>query len=121
MMILFFLQNDLINNNITKDDQLYVCDIVEFVNEFRLFIENKKLAGIVESTNFIVSYDKAKSIDPPQNFINELLKINPYDFCVIDIGMMSNDKWAIVEIIPPFSLSSYNWEIGKYFDYCKNT
>jgi hypothetical protein len=64
-----FLLNDLKEHNISEDDNLYCCQYVNFVNEHRLFIENGKLCGMVDSTEFLIHSEKAKSITPPQEFI----------------------------------------------------
>jgi hypothetical protein len=118
-----FMVDDFKEKNINDDDNVYYSSLVNFVNEYRLFIGHKKLYGMVESTELLIDPSKAKSVVPSQEFINKVLQINPYDFCVIDIGCVSDsthDKWSIVEVNPSFALTSYDWNIEKYYKYCED-
>lgn len=120
-----FLVTDLALNNVGDNDNIYYCQLVNFINEFRLFVKDSKLSGIVESTDYIVSSTKAKlGVKPPKQFIYDILEINPYKNCVIDIGLIEKEDikyWTIVEVNPAFALTSYNWDIDKYYNYCKNS
>src|SRR3990167_2417055 len=98
-------------------DEVYVCDFVKFVCEFRLFIGDNMVHGMVESTDFILDAP-AGVHTPPSDFIDEVLKANPYFFCVIDVGLTEDNVWMVVEVNPPFALSSYNWPIENYYNYC---
>lgn len=105
--------------SIAKNIKVYISSVSNFVNEYRIFIFNKKIYSIVDSSNFILHYSVSMPI--PQDFINEITKVNIYDFCVIDIGYDKLiEKWSIVEVNPPFSLASYNLDISKYFEFCVN-
>ena len=118
-----YLLEDLSELNFTQEDYLYVCAIVEFINEFRLFIGNGKIYGIVESTDILINSKKSVSIKPPQEFLDKVLKLNTFDFCVIDVGIINfcgTHVWSIVEVNPPFALSSYDWPIESYYNYCKD-
>lgn len=108
-----------VRESLEGDDPIYVCDVVNFVNEFRMFVLNHKLYGIVESSHYILDSDKIKSHSPPSQFINEILEANIYRCVVIDIGMLDDGTWAVVEVNPPFSLSSYDLPIDKYFKFCQ--
>ena len=118
-----YLIQDLKELNFLDDDYFYVCDIVEFINEYRLFIGNSKIYGIAESTDILINSKKAVSINPPKEFLDKILELNTFNFCVIDVGIINlNGKhiWSIVEVNPPFALSSYDWDIDSYFNYCKD-
>lgn len=103
-----------------ENQMVYICDCVEFMNEYRIFYEKGKVWGIVESTDFIldgeVMHDK-----PPQEFINKCTDImDKMDgiFFVLDIGMIKDGNWVVVELNPPYSLTSYGFPIKDYFEYC---
>ena len=118
-----FLLEDLQQHNILDNDYLYISNIVEFINEFRLFIGKNKIYGGVESTDILINSEKSVSINPPEDFLNKVLQNNTFEFCVIDIGIIDFDgiyKWSIVEVNPPFALSSYDWPIENYYNYCKD-
>ena len=104
----------------SEDSDIYVSDVVNFVNEYRLFILNYELYGIVESSQYILDAEKIRSQNPPKEFVDEILKINPYKCVVIDIGLLDTGEWAVVEVNPPFSLSSYDLPIEKYYRYSQN-
>ena len=59
--------------NILDNDYLYISDIVEFINEFRLFIGKNKIYGGVESTDILINSEKSVSIKPPEDFLNKVL------------------------------------------------
>jgi hypothetical protein len=105
-------------------DLIYKCSRVTFVNEYRLFVYDYKKYHIIESSEFLISPNKIQKIEPDVNFIDEILEINPFEYIIIDIGCIKKTKksydWAIVEINPPFSLTSYNLPIDIYFNYCIN-
>ena len=118
-----YLVQDLTELNFIDDDYFYVCDIVEFINEYRLFIGNSKIYGIVESTDILIDSKKAVYINPPKEFLDKILELNTFNFCVIDVGIINlngEHVWSIVEVNPPFSISSYDWNIDSYFNYCKD-
>eukprot|EP01083_Nonionella_stella_P307820 1083354_1 len=103
---------------ISPCDDVYCCELVQFVNEFRLFVGDHKLFAMQESSHYILSSNVIQTKDPPRDFIAQILIVNPFSHCVIDVGMLENGQWAIVEVNPPFALSSYGLNIAKYFDYC---
>ena len=118
-----YLLQDLSELNFTQENLLYVCAVVEFINEFRIFIGNGKIYGIVESTDILINSKKSISIKPPQDFLDKVLQLNTFNFCVIDVGIINfngSHVWSIVEVNPPFALSSYDWPIDSYYKYCKD-
>jgi hypothetical protein len=102
----------------SSSSYVYCCDVVEFVNEFRLYVLNNKLHGIQESSDYIIDIEKIIRSTPPQEFLDRVLVSNIYPVCVIDIGMMKNGQFCVVEVNPPFSISSYDYPIEKYVDFC---
>ena len=114
-----------LNSFMSLDNILYTSDIVKLKNEYRLFIGDKKLYGIANSSEYVTdfldletNYTKYFNIAPPTEFINEILASNTTGFCIVDIGLTNNGDWIVVEVNPPFSISSYDFPIDKYFNYC---
>jgi hypothetical protein len=105
---------------LNDDDDVYISEKVTFVNEYRLFIANNTVNGMVNSSEFLLESKNIKLIEPPKDFIDIILNVNTHQFCVIDVGLLDTGEWAIVEVNPPFSISSYNWPIKKYYNYCKS-
>jgi hypothetical protein len=110
---------------LSPDEILYTSDIIKLKNEYRLFIGDKKLYGIANSSEYIMdfldletNYIKYFNITPPLEFINAILASNTIGFCIVDVGLTTDGDWVVVEINPPFSISSYDFPIDKYFNYC---
>eukprot|EP01130_Rhizamoeba_saxonica_P018862 TRINITY_DN9594_c0_g1_i1.p1 TRINITY_DN9594_c0_g1~~TRINITY_DN9594_c0_g1_i1.p1 ORF type:complete len:255 (-),score=58.43 TRINITY_DN9594_c0_g1_i1:101-865(-) len=107
------------------ENQLYVCDVVKFLNEFRLFIgqdpdsNTPKIYGCVNATTFVME-DGTSDQHPPQNFLDDILTLNNVPFSVVDVAILDTGDWAVVEVNPPFALSSYDWPIEKYYNYCRD-
>lgn len=100
---------------------VYVAGVVEMLNEFRLFVVNNTLFGMVESTKHVMGKPNDQNGQPPPEFVAQLLLINPYPACVIDVSLIKlphrqddSPKWGVVEVNPPFALSSYDWPIEQY-------
>jgi hypothetical protein len=107
---------------VVKTSQLhsfYVVEVVNYVAEFRLFIAERKLRGCVEATSYVLGYE-ATDLRPPVEFLNKVLEANPYSYVVIDVGLTTEEIWNVVEVNPPFALSSYNWPIQEYYTYCRD-
>ena len=105
------------------NDEVYVADCVNFVNEFRLFVGNHELCYIRESSDYILEPSQIQRELPPKNFIDSVLEANQFSWCVIDIGLTVNGDqraWSVVEVNPPFALSSYGLPIADYVSYCTN-
>ena len=103
--------------SIDKNITVYTSSMSNFINEYRIFVSNCKIYSIVDSGDFIM--DNSVSMSIPKEFIDSVVELNIYDFCVIDIAFDKLiNKWSVVEVNPPFSLSSYDLEIGKYFQFC---
>lgn len=101
------------------DDYFYQSSIFNFVNEYRMFIADSKLFAIVESSDYILNSDTIIRLEPPREFIQQIIDANVYPWVIIDIGMNSGGVWAVVEANPPFALSSYGLDIQRYFNYCQ--
>lgn len=106
----------------TNDVVVYKSEYKQYVNEYRLFIYNYQLYAIQESSYYILNNDIVESCKPPVEFLKEILKHNTYPCIVIDIGQYKdgdNKIWSFVESNPPYSISSYDLPICKYFEYCQ--
>jgi len=107
---------------------VYFCEAVQFVSEFRLFIQNRQVVGYVDiSADVIAREDRVSdlSIQPPASFVRDVLAAIPrtksWTFCVVDVGQIQDTgKWAVVEVHPPFAVSSYDWPLDRYFKYCQS-
>eukprot|EP01083_Nonionella_stella_P205478 748215_1 len=106
------------NDDMRPWDYVYCCELVQFVNEYRLFICNHTLFAMQESSHYILPSNTIQTKDPPRDLIAQILNMNPFSHCVIDVGMLDNGQWALVEVNPLFALSSYGLNVAKYFDYC---
>lgn len=107
---------------VQKDNLVYKCQSVQFVNEYRLFIEKNKLFAIQESSEYILNESIIQSQTPSSVFINKILQTipNKYPYIVIDVGMLDDGTWCVVEANPPYAISSYGLPIDKYYEYCSN-
>lgn len=113
-------QLDSLKEELNDDDYVYVCDVVKFMNEYRVFMGPDKVYGVVNSSKFVLPSNDAPEyhIEPPSEFIHGLIEQNKEGYCVVDVGMLQNGTWAVVEVNPPFALSSYDWPISEYVTYC---
>ena len=53
-----------------------------------------------------------------QYYPNLTLSTEGHPFCVVDVGLLDTGDWGVVEVNPPFALSSYDWDVGAYYAYC---
>ena len=105
----------------SSDASFYVCDVVHFVSEFRVFLgPSPRVYGWVEATSFISGQQNGATEPPPQALLDEIAQANTIGFCVVDVGLTSSGSWCVVEVNPPFALSSYAWPIDKYFGFCRD-
>lgn len=110
--------------NVIVDEYVYVSELVKFYNEYRLFIGNKEIVEMIESSQFLINdQDYIKNLPPPPEFLQEIIKNNKIDFCVIDVGFCKNLKtgkkdWCVVEVNPAFAINSYGMDIEKYYNFC---
>jgi len=120
-------KNDLkyIETFLNHDQQIYLSNLVELKNEYRLLIGDNKLYGMSNASEYVASflsidtdYVKYFNTSPPADFIDEILGLNTIGFCVVDVALKSDQTWIVVEVNPPFSISSYDLPIKQYFDYC---
>jgi len=95
------------NNN----SQYYVCDVITFVSEYRLFVGNNKIYGVGKI--------KGKTMHIPELFSENILTCSNNKFYVVDVGFVEEfNDWAVVEINPSFSLDDYGINILTYMQYC---
>jgi hypothetical protein len=119
--------NDLkhVKTFLNPDQQIYISSLVDLKNEYRLFIGDNKLYGMANASEYIAyflnidaDYLKYFNTAPPADFIDEILRLNNIGFCVVDVALKSDQTWIVVEVNPPFAISSYDLPIKQYFDYC---
>jgi len=101
------------------EEEIYFCKALKFANEFRIYVADYKQFGMIDCTEFLINKEDQYIIDPPQDFINDILKDNPYPFCIIDVSMMTDGTWCLMEVNPPYALMSYGFPIDKYVEYCR--
>ena len=114
-----------LNSFLSLNTILYTSNVIKLKNEYRLFIGNNKLYGIANASEYVMDFldienDGIKYFDisPPDDFIDNILVNNKIGFCIVDVGLTNDNNWVVVEVNPPFSISSYDYPIDKYFDYC---
>lgn len=100
------------------DEKIYFCKEEKFTNEYRLFILDGKLFGMVDCSEFLIDEKLEKPIEPPKEFIEELLKANEYKNCIIDISRRVDGEWCLIEVNPPYALMSYGFPIESYVEFC---
>lgn len=101
------------------DAELYACEVVQFVCEHRLFLGPNKVYGVREySDNVLDPRLMKEGLTVPSQLVSRCLEINGQRFAVVDVGMTQAGQWCVVEVNPPFALSSYGLEIGVYVAYC---
>ena len=100
-------------------EYVYISDVVEFTNEYRIFLQKGKIWGIQESSDFILDENRVNHEPPPVEIVRNICELNTFEFCVVDVGLTSENNWCVVEVNPAFALTSYNLDIDKYFNYCK--
>ena len=126
-----FSANTLLSvEHFSKEPKIYVCEVVKFVNEYRIFYGNGKIYGVVDSSEYIEMLHRTDEKFVRGDFgefvfqlLNKCLEEFPTEYLVIDVGMtedgIGNGGWKVVECNPPFSLSSYGFAIDKYVRYCE--
>jgi hypothetical protein len=114
------------------DSPLYLCEVVDFVSEHRLFLSTGKIWGSRDYSEWIIGHRMAnttnkdkllrlESTTVPIEFstlVLELCDSANLGFVVVDVGMTDDGNWCVVEVNPPFALSSYDLDIGIYVEYC---
>merc|ERR1719478_2012641 len=96
----------------------YVSDPIDFVCEHRLFLGPGRLWGSAEYSDHVLSEDAVVSKEVPSEIVDEVLRLNSLGFVVVDVGLKRDGEWCIVEVNPPFALSSYGLDIAIYVEYC---
>lgn len=113
-------QIDFMGHNIKPEIPVYISEPMNFVNEYRIFLGNEKIYGITNSSSYIHSFENKHYFDipPPIEFLQQIQKLNNFGYCVVDIGLcIKTNKWCVVEVNPPFSISSYDYPINDYIKY----
>jgi len=116
------------------DRPVYVCSVVDFVSEHRLFLAPGRVWGMAEYSEYIIGHRMqnadlsegtadaplvVRDATPPQALLDDVTRCAaPLGFVVVDVGCTAEGEWCVVECNPPFALSSYDLAIGTYVDYC---
>lgn len=99
---------------LAKDTELYCSSVVEWISEFRVFVNQSKIVGI---KNY--SGDKNLSLDMNvvENAINDFENSNEKTASYgIDFGILKNGETALVEWNDGFALGSYGLDKEIYTD-----
>lgn len=123
------------------DELLYVCPLVNFESEWRLYIcPGRQLLGLCDYSDRLFQEDPWESLsqmearfeafasqiprhEPPAEFVQQVLAAVPPDTClVVDIGLMLSNldqepEWAVVEVNPGFSSSNYGLTTEQFADF----
>jgi len=125
--------HDALVEEIDVHTPVYICDVVDFVAEFRLFLTTKDLVAICEYSEYMIGHrlqnhhynDQSPLVvenvqEVPRDFLHQVLRAHGTlnTCCVVDVGLSSNGEWSVVECNPPFSLSSYGLDMKTYVEYC---
>lgn len=86
-------------------EELYVSTIVDFVAEWRLYVINRELVAVARYDANDEEYDE----DLMLNFASGPLNQSPYRTYCLDIGLLSDGSYQVVEL-------NDAWAIGKYKD-----
>lgn len=92
--------------------EVYISNIINIVGEYRLLIGNNKLYG---SSFMKGAYDEnyLKKIN-----IDKIIELVGIAFMCVDIGILTNGEFIVVEINLPYSLDDYDIEFEKYINFC---
>jgi len=102
-----------------KESEVYICEAVQFVSEHRVFLSPGRIWGVREYSDEVLGGESIVAGNaPPQDFLDQVMACNSLGFVVVDVGLTSLGKWCVVEVNPPFSLSSYGLDIEIYMEYC---
>lgn len=91
---------------------IYTSNVINIIGEYRLLIGNSKLYG---SSYMKGSYDEnyLEKMD-----INKIIDLVGNSFLCVDIGLLNNGNYIVVEINPPYSLDDYDIEFEQYINFC---
>ena len=105
-------------SQIDKNGVYLISNIVEFISEWRIFIYNWKIVQCI-------NYDGDPMIFPDKNLINEALitlmrdaKHQYPEAFTIDVGVLLNNRTALIEIHPWCSVGLYGYLFGQELPYC---
>lgn len=132
-------QNDIVSLGTIEDILVYCSEILDFHAEFRVYIGDGTVRGICEYTDQLfkvnddmtmetldgayeafVQYNRSRhdgSLPPPE-FVQRIVELNVYKFVVVDVGVLPDKTWAVVEVNPPFSIANYGLSPRVFLDYC---
>ncbi|PTT70718.1 hypothetical protein DBR25_18015 [Chryseobacterium sp. HMWF001] len=98
----------------SKDTELYCSSVVEWLSEFRVFVNQSEIVGIKKYSgdkNLKLDMDTVKTAI--KDFENSDEKTSAYG---IDFGILNNGETALVEWNDGFALGSYGLDKEIYTD-----
>lgn len=107
--------NDLyILNGLSKDTGLYCSSVVEWLSEFRVFVNRSEIVGIKNYDGDAgLELDMEVVRNAIHDFENSTQRTDAYG---IDFGILANGKTALVEWNDGFALGSYGLDRELYTD-----
>lgn len=100
--------------SISKKTELYCSNIVQWISEYRIFVNQSKIVGIKNYDGDPKIQLDLKIVEKAiQDFENSEEKTAAY---AIDFGILDNGKTAFVEWNDGFALGSYNLDKEIYTD-----
>lgn len=96
----------------TKGEEVYVADVVDFDDEWRLLVGRRKVWAAVHQRG-------AGDSPPPESFTKQVCAKTGTMFLCVDVGYIRGKGWAVVDVSPPFALDDYDMDVAAYWDYCE--
>jgi len=116
------------NELIAGDYPVLVSDVVQWDLEYRCFVKDNR---VQTWSNYLffgeVNDPKYQYMIPgdhirPDHFLNNLLKeIDPVPGCVIDIGVIHDKGWAVIETNPIWASGIYHCDPSSVLDCMEGT
>lgn len=103
---------------LAKDTELYCSSVVEWISEFRVFVNQSKIVGI---KNYDGDENLSLDMTTVENAIKDFENSNERtDGYGIDFGILKNGETALVEWNDGFALGSYGLDKEIYTDLILN-
>ena len=100
-----------VDKDVAATMEVYVCEVVKFACEKRLFVG----AGKIYATGHQFGKD-----DTPLDsaFVDQVAKLSDGKYCAVDIGYLpASSQWVVVEVNPPFALDDWGIATATYLQH----
>jgi hypothetical protein len=88
-------------SNLSYKETVYVSPVVNFIAEWRIYVTKGKVVAVCQ-------YDSGEEdLTPDENFVKLVSEKFPTETLAIDIGLLDNNQYCVVEL-------NDAWSIGKY-------